>query len=142
MKKLTILLVFLLGFVGCASTRGTLPQKFGENPDVFCNLIQEPDPLLMGTWKGRFVRIKGRTTPDSNYVKYRLTKHGDKYALYFSRRWRSGKKRLAEWKNWTINGQEIAGEPQFGTRIFVEGSDVYFIMRGINKPVKMSRVED
>jgi hypothetical protein len=33
------------------------------------------------------------------------------------------------------------GEPQFGVKIFVQGSDVYFIIRGLEEPVKMSRVE-
>jgi hypothetical protein len=61
--------------------------------------------------------------------------------LYFYRTWKRGKKKKTEWKNWTINGQEILGEPQFGIKIFVQGEDVYFTIRGLEEPVRMSRVE-
>ncbi len=142
MKKLTIFLLFFLIFVGCASTPTTPTEGLGGKPDVFCNVIQKPDPLLMGTWQVYFVRTIGRSHPDDNYVKYRLITYDDKYALYFYRTWRGGRKKKTEWKNWAINGQEISGEPQFGVRIFVQGSDVYFTIRGLGEPVKMSRVED
>ena len=143
MKKLTNLLICLLIFVGCATTKETPPQEFGGKPDVFCNVIQKPDPLLMGTWECRFSRIvgKNRRRPDDNYVKYRLIKQDDTYGLYFYRIWHRGKKKKAEWKNWTINGKEILGEPRkFGVKIFVQGKDVYFTIRALDKPAKMSRV--
>jgi hypothetical protein len=143
MKKVTILLMYLLILVGCATTKGTPPQEFGGTPDVFSSVIQKPDPLLMGTWECRFLRTVGKSRPDNNYVKYRLIKHGDKYGLYFYRTWRDGKKKIAEWKNWTINGKEILGEPRkFGVKIFVQGEDVYFTIRALDKPAKMSRVVD
>jgi len=143
MKKLTILLIYLLIFVGCATTKGTPSQEFGVKPDVFCNVIQKPDPLLMGTWECRFLRTVGKSRPDDNYVKYRLIKQDDKYALYFNPIWRDGKKKKTEWKNWTINGKEILGEPRrFGVKIFVRGEDVYFTIRDLDKPAKMSRVDE
>ena len=143
MKRLTILLIYLLIFVGCATTKGTPPQEFGGKPDVFCNVIQKPDPLLMGTWECRFLRTVGKSRADDNYVKYRLIKQDDTYGLYFHRTWRDGRKKKAEWKNWTINGKEILGEPrQFGVKIFVQGKDVYFTIRALDKPAKMSRVND
>ena len=143
MKRLTILLIYLLIFVGCATTKGTPPQEFGEKPDVFCKVIQKPDPLLMGTWECRFLRTVGKSRADDNYVKYRLIKQDDTYGLYFYRTWRDGRKKKAEWKNWTINGKEILGEPrQFGVKIFVQGKDVYFTIRALDKPAKMSRVND
>jgi hypothetical protein len=94
MKKLTIFLIFLLTLVGCATTKETPPQEFGGKPDVFCNVIQKPDPLLMGTWECRFERIvgKNRRRPDANHVKYRLIKQDDTYGLYFYRIWHRGKK--------------------------------------------------
>jgi hypothetical protein len=142
MKRFTFLLIYLLIFVGCATTKGTPSQKFGGKPDVFCSVIQKPDPLLMGTWESRFLRtVKSRD--DDNYVKYRLIKRDDKYALYFYRTWRDGRKKKAEWKNWTINGKEILGEPRrFGVKIFVQGKDVYFTIRALDKPAKMSRVDE
>lgn len=142
MNKLAIFLTSFLIFLGCATKQGTQqPQEFGKNPDVFCNVIQQPDPLLMGTWKVEFVRTKGRANPDPNFVKYRLIKQEDKYALYFYRIWKDGKKKKMEWKTWDINGQQISGEPKFGVKIFVQDNDVYFFIRGLGEPVKMSRTE-
>ena len=141
MKKLTVLLILLLLLVGCATTKGTAPLEFGGKPDIFCRVIQKPDPLLMGIWECRFLRTVGKSHPDENFVKYRLLQQGEKYALYFYRTWRGGGKKKTEWKNWTINGKEILGEPRrFGVKIFIEGSDVYFTIRGLDEPVKMSRV--
>jgi hypothetical protein len=141
MKKLAIFLVFLFTLVGCA-TKGNAPSDDSElRPDTFCKVIQKPVPLLIGTWECRFTRASGTGKADKNYVMYQLMKYEDKYGLYFYRTWRSGKKKKTEWKNWTINGQEILGEPQFGVKIFVQGRDVYFIVRGLEEPVKMSRVE-
>jgi hypothetical protein len=133
MRRFTILLIYLFVFVGCATTKTTAPQEFGG----------KPDPLLMGTWECRFLRTVGKSRPDDNYVKYRLIKQDDKYGLYFYRTWRDGRKKKAEWKNWTINGKEILGEPrQFGVKIFVQGKDVYFTIRALDKPAKMSRVDE
>ena len=141
MKKLIIFLVFLITLVGCATKANTPSYDSELKPDTFCEVIQKPVPLLMGTWECRFTRAIGTAKADKNYVKYQLVKYEDKYGLYFYRTWRSGKKKKTEWKNWTINGQEILGEPQFGVKVFVQGSDVYFIIRGLEEPVKMSRVE-
>ena len=142
MKKLTVFLLFFLTLIGCAGTRTTTSEKLGGKPDVFCEVIQKPDPLLMGTWEVRFLRTVGRSRPDDNYVKYRLARYYDKYGLYFYRIWRSGRKKKTEWKSWTINGQEILGEAQFGVRIFVQDSHVYFTIRDLEEPVKMTRVQD
>lgn len=143
MKIFSILLICLLIFGGCATTKTTPPQEFGGKPDVFSRVIQKPDPLLLGTWECRFLRTVGKSRPDDNYVKYRLIKQDDKYGLYFYRIWRDGRKKKAEWKNWTINGKEILGEPrQFGVKIFVQGKNVYFTIRALDKPAKMSRVAD
>ena len=142
MKKTTIFLISFLTFVGCATKQGTSPQELGEKPDVFCRVIQKPDPLLLGTWESHFVRLVEEGQLDKNYVKYQLVEYNDKYALYFHRRYGNRKKRITEWKNWTINGREVSGEAKFGVRIFVQGSEVYFTIRGLEEPVKMSRVEE
>lgn len=140
MRKLIVYLVFLLTIVGC-SMKGKTPFDNTElKPDVFCEVIQEPDPLLIGTREGHFTRAEDWADLDKNYVKYKLIKYDDKYALYFYRRWHSGTKRANEWKNWTINGKEITGK--YGVRIFVQGSDVYFTMRGVKEPAQMIRVEN
>ena len=141
MKKLTIFLVFLSTLGGCV-TKGNTPVDDSElKPDTFCQVIQKPAPLLMGTWECSFSRYVARSHSDENYVRYKLINYDDKYAVYFYRTWKSGKKEIREWKNWTINGQEILGEPQFGVKIFVQGGEVYFTIRGLEDPVEMSRVE-
>lgn len=139
MKKLTIFLIFLLTFVGCAIKGGKSLSDLGE-PDAFCNVIQKPDPLLMGTWEGRYTRAADIADLDKNYIKYRLIEYDGKYALYFYRTWHSGQRKLKEWKKWAINGQEITGD--YGVRIFVEDNAVYFTIRGLKEPAKMSRVEE
>ena len=138
MKKLTIFLVVLLTFVGCGIKGGKSFSDL-EQPDAFCEVIQKPDPLLMGTWEGRYTRqtTKGM---DKNYIKYRLIEYDGKYALYFYRTWQSGQKKVKQWKKWTINGQEISAPGGYGVRIFVRGSDVYFAIRELKEPAKMSRV--
>ena len=143
MKKLTIVLVLLFTLVvGCA-TKGNTPSDDSElKPDVLCEVIQKPAPILLGTWECSFSRYVGKSRADENYVKYQLIKYEDRYALYFYRTWKGGRKKVGEWKNWTIKGQEILGEPQFGVRIFLQGEDVYFTIRQLEEPVKMSRVKD
>jgi hypothetical protein len=138
MQKLIIFFMFLLTLLGCGIKGGKSFSDL-EQPDAFCEVIQKPAPLLMGTWEGYYTRttLKGM---DKNYVKYRLIEYDGKYALYFYRTWQSGQKKVKQWKKWTINGQEISAPGGYGVKIFVRGSDVYFTIRGIKEPVRMSRV--
>ena len=138
MKKLIIFFMFLLTCLGCGIKGGKLFSDL-EQPDAFCEVIQKPAPLLMGTWEGQFSRPTTKGT-DKNYVKYRLIEYDGKYALYFYRTWRSGRKKVKQWKKWTINGREISAPGGYGVKIFVRGSDVYFTIRGIKEPARMSRV--
>ena len=138
MKKLIIFLIFLLTFVGCGIKGGKSFSDL-EQPDAFCEVIQKPDPLLMGTWEGHYTRTTTKGM-DKNYIKYRLIEYDGKYALYFYRTWQSGQKKVKQWKKWTINGQEISAPGGYGVSIFVQGSDVYYTIRGLKEPAKMSRV--
>ena len=138
MKKLIIFLIFLLTFVGCGIKGGKSFSDL-EQPDAFCEVIQKPDPLLMGTWEGHYTRTTTKGM-DKNYIKYRLIEYDGKYALYFYRTWQSGQKKVKQWKKWTINGQEISAPGGYGVKIFVQGSDVFYTIRGLKKPAKMSRV--
>ena len=108
MKRLSIGLIILLTFVGCSTKGAKSFAELGE-PDAFCEVIQKPDPLLMGTWEGRYTRAVDISNLDKNYIKYQLIEYKGKYALYFYRTWRSGQQKIKEWKKWTINGQEITG---------------------------------
>lgn len=142
MRSLAISLAVFFVLNGCSTTQVVTGEVGPElKPDVFCQVLQTPDPLLMGVWDGYFVREKGESNPDNNYVKYTLVKQGDQYALHFFRTWKRGRKKVDEWKNWTINGSEITGEAQFGVRIFVQDGGVYFTMRGLEEPARLSRVQ-
>ena len=94
----------------------------------------------MGTWEGRYTRTKDIAAMDKNYIKYQLIEYNGKYALYFYRTWQSGQKKVKEWKKWSINGKEITGS--FDVKIFVQGNDVYFTIRDLKEPAKMSRVQE
>ena len=139
MKRLSIALILLLTFVGCSTKGAKSFSEIGE-PDAFCEVVTKPDPLLMGTWEGRYTRAADVAKMDKNYIKYRLIEYDGKYALYFYRTWQSGQKRVKQWKKWTINGQEISAPGGYGVKIFVQGSDVYYTIRGLKEPAKMSRV--
>ena len=139
MKRLSIALILLLTFVGCSTKGAKSFSEIGE-PDAFCEVVKKPDPLLMGTWEGRYTRAADVAKMDKNYIKYRLIEYDGKYALYFYRTWQSGQKKVKQWKKWTINGQEISAPGGYGVKIFVQGSDVYYTIRGLKEPAKMSRV--
>ena len=139
MKRLSIALILLLTFVGCSTKGAKSFSEIGE-PDAFCEVVKKPDPLLLGTWEGRYTRAADVAKMDKNYIKYRLIEYDGKYALYFYRTWQSGQKKVKQWKKWTINGQEISAPGGYGVKIFVQGSDVYYTIRGLKEPAKMSRV--
>lgn len=141
MKSLTIIMISLFIIAGCAGTNPKTTQKSNEKPDVFCTVEHPPHPLLMGTWECSF---KQRNEEFPSYAKYTLIKYEDKYALHLYRAWKQGgRKKRTGWRDFIINGQQITGVPQqFGVRIFVEGEDVYFIMRDMDEPVRMRRVAD
>lgn len=142
MRSLAVSLAVFFVLSGCSSTRvvtGGGDSKL--RPDAFCRLLQAPDPLLLGSWQGYFVREKDGNNPDNNYIKYTLIKQGNQYALHFYRTWKFGRKKVNEWKDWTINGPEITGDPQFGVRIFAQDGGVYFTIRGLDEPVRLSRVQ-
>ena len=137
MQRLSIGLILLLAFVGCSTKGAKSFAEIGE-PDAFCKLIQKPDPLLMGTWEGRYTRDADVSDLDKNYIKYQLLEYKGKYALYFYRTWHSGQRKVKGWKKWSINGQEITGS--YGVKIFVQGGGVYYTIRGLKQPAQMSRV--
>ncbi len=105
-------------------------------PDVFCRVLKEPDPLLMGSWKCMFERRLEEGGWETDPAEYRLLKYEDKYALYFYRVSRGGKKKYMGWREWTINGAEITSD--MGVKIFTENGEVFFVWQD-GKPTKMTR---
>lgn len=73
---------------------------------------------------------------DTDPVEYRLIKYEDKYALYFYRVSRGGKKKYMGWREWTINGTEVLSDT--GVKIFTQNGEVFFVWQD-GKPTKMTR---
>jgi hypothetical protein len=142
MKKqfgMLLILILFLACTGCAGNGSSLlPMGAGSEPTTFCHVVSPPNPLLMGGWQIVYVRTTETGESDANPVKYWLVKHGDRYALYFDRITRGGKKRFMGWKDWTIYGDEISSDT--GVRIFVENGAVYYSWQG-QAPGRMNRIE-
>jgi hypothetical protein len=130
-----LILSILLGLVA-SSAASNLGGASGK-PDVFCQVTKEPDPLLMGSWKVMFERRLEEGGWDTDPAEYRLIKYEDKYALYFYRVSRGGKKKYIGWRDWTINGTEI--QSNTGVRIFTKDGEVFFVWQD-GKPTKMTRI--
>ena len=130
----------MLAFVACSMNGKTLFDNPELKFDAFWNVIQKPDPLLAGIWEGRFTRAEDRANLDKNYIKYKLIKYDENYGLYFYRSWHSGKRKVKEWKKWSISGQEITSN--YGVRTFVRDGNVFFNMRDVKEPAKMSRIQN
>ncbi len=137
MKRLStsaLMAITLLAFTACASASNL--GGASEKPDVFCRVIKEPDPLLMGSWKCMFERRLEEGGWDTDPAEYRLLKYEDKYALYFYRVSRGGKKKYMGWREWTINGAQITSD--VGVKIYTENGEVFFVWQD-GKPTKMTR---
>lgn len=131
-----VLLSFLLTAVSIPYAADNLAGS-KEKPTLFCQVVKEPNPLLVGSWKCTFERRTEEGNYETNPVEYRLLKYGDQYALYFYRLSRNGRKQYIGWRAWTINGDEITSDT--GVKIVAKDGDVFFIWQD-GKPTKMTRV--
>jgi hypothetical protein len=128
-------LLFFGALLGVAAAG---PPDAAGNPTVYCNVVQEPNAHLLGGWKCVFPLHLESGELDINPAKYWLVKEGDRYALYFDRIARNGKKRYSGWKNWTIRGAEI--DSGTGVRIYTQDGAVFF--RWMDEhPAKMTRID-
>ena len=145
MKRFLLSAIALLLLAGCSQkslVKSDHPTEPIEKPSTFCRVINPPNPLLLGTWEGSFLRSKSGKD-DQNFVRYKVIKYGDKYAVHQYRVWKKGRKKKVGWLSWVIDGDEIIGQPErFGVRLFVEGGAVYYTIRGLTEPVRMIRVSD
>jgi hypothetical protein len=139
MKRLSVsaLAVAILLGLAAFSTASNIGQAIGK-PDVFCQVLKEPDPLLIGSWTCIFERAIEDGKRETNPAEYRLIKSENQYALYFYRTSRDGRKRYMGWREWTINGTQITSGS--GVRIFVENGEIFFAWKD-GTPVKMTRVD-
>ncbi len=122
-----------------ASAAKTTPQDVAGAPSVFCKVLKEPNPRLMGGWQVMWHRYRtkqGRT--DINPVEFWLVKRENRYGLYFYRFKAEENTTYLGWRDWTINGDEIVSGT--GIRFFTDGTDVFFQWEN-DKPTKMTPTE-
>jgi hypothetical protein len=128
-------LLFLSALLGVA---GAEPPDEAGKPTVYCKVVQEPNPQLLGGWKCVFPLHLENGELDTNPAKYWLVKEGDRYALYFDRIARNGRKRYSGWKDWTIRATEI--DSGTGVRIYTEDGAVFLRWKD-DMPAKMTRID-
>ena len=131
----TFMVVVFLGLAACASM-SNLGGSEGK-PDVFCQVIKEPDPMLMGSWKCNFESDLEGGGWGWNTAEFRLVKYEDKYALYFYRVSLDRKEPYIGWRAWTIDGTQITSDT--GIKIFTHNGQVFFMWRD-GKPVQMTHI--
>jgi hypothetical protein len=132
--EIIILTVLIFAFSGCA-TSNTSPNittaTISETPTVFCTVLNEPNPMLMGGWQTRSIQAPTYGGILNDPVEYWLVKNGDKYALYFY-----GKSRTYTyigWKPFIIDRDEIRFSEDGNTlspgyrKIKTENGKVYFV---------------
>jgi hypothetical protein len=138
MKQLWIAVLLVVALLAWSPPAQALkPNDPKTKPTVFCNVLQEPDPALLGGWKCTAPLQLETGALDVNPVKYWLYKFDDRYALYFERIARDGRKRYQGWQTWTISGKEINSNQ--GIRIYTENGEVFFRWKQ-ERAVKMTRV--
>jgi hypothetical protein len=135
MKHL-LLVVFLVLAMACCQTMQS--SELNTKPTVFCSIVQEPDPVLLGGWKCTAPLGLEKGGFDINPVEYRLYKVDGQYALYFERIARDGRKRYGGWRPWTISGKEITSDT--GITIYTKNGEVFFRFKD-ERAEKMTRID-
>jgi len=143
MKSVSIVLMLVAFSVSCVFAApppvGISRSDIAGKPSVFCKVVKEPDPQLLGRWKCLWERyISKSSTTDPNPIEYYLAKYGDQYAIYFFRSKEGGERIYSGWRNFTIDGKTIRSDT--GVKIFTENGEVYFQFQS-DTPVKMTKVE-
>lgn len=140
MKKLVIMLCALLL---CAATSALAaeikPSDVSGTPNVYCRVVKEPNPALLGHFGCVHRRLNEETDAYvMEPIEYWLIKTGEKYALYFYRVKDGTGKKYRGWRKWYLEGDRInSGEMAY---MFVKDGDVYYSWRN-DKPTKMTRIE-
>ena len=140
MRKFAIAFCVLLVCAATAVLAAEIrPSDVAGKPNVFCTLVKEPDPALLGHYGCVHRKLNEKTNEYTmEPIEYWLVKIGDKYGLYFYRV-KDGKGKIYRgWRKWYIEGDKInSGE---SSQIFVKDGDIYFRWRH-DKPTKMTRIE-
>jgi hypothetical protein len=135
MKQLVTAVLVVLTLAGCQTMQFDAQNS---KPTVFCTVVQEPDPVLLGGWRCTARVPQERGAVDINPVNYWLIRVDGQYALYFERIARDGRKHYRAWEPWTISGKTITSDT--GVTIYTENWGVFFRFRD-ERPEKMTRIE-
>ncbi|MGA2223366.1 MAG: hypothetical protein ABSH41_02855 [Syntrophobacteraceae bacterium] len=126
-----------------AETGGISPSDIAGAPDKFCTVKKEPDPALLGGWKGVHQNYISKLSEHrAEPVGYYLKKVGNRYALYFYRKKQETDLTVTVyhgWRDWEIDGDQIVSST--GVKIFTKDGAVYYSWQNSNKPTRLSRDE-
>lgn len=140
MRKLLITLGLLLVYAATTVLAADIkPSDVAGKPDVYCKVVKEPNPALLGHFGCVHKKLDEKTNEYSmEPIEYWLVKAGDQYAVYFYRVKDGKGKTYRGWRKWYLEGDRInTGE---SGEIFVKDGDVYYGWKN-DKPTKMTRIE-
>jgi hypothetical protein len=115
------------------------PSDVAGTPNVFCTLVREPNPALLGHYSCVHRKLNEKTNEYTmEPIEYWLVKFGDQYGLYFYRV-KDGKGKVYRgWRQWYLEGDKInSGE---SPQILVKDGDIYYGWKH-DKLTKMTRIE-
>ena len=138
MKQVGIIfmIVLIFAFSGCA-TSNTSPNitsaTVSATPKVFCTVLNEPDPLLIGGWQCRSIasQLSRGARILNDPVEYWLVKKDNQYAFYYYHTSRNTSH--IGWQPFIIDGNKIrfskdGTTPSAGySKIMTENGKVYFV---------------
>jgi hypothetical protein len=140
MKQLLITASLLLVCAATAALAAEIkPADVAGTPNVYCRVVKEPNPALLGHFGCVHRRLNEETDAYvMEPIEYWLVKVGEKYAIYFYRVKDGTGKKFRGWRKWYLEGDRInSGEMAY---MFVKDGDVYYSWRN-DKPTKMTRIE-
>ncbi len=131
--------ILLLNAASPALAAEIKPSDVADKPTVFCKVVKEPNPALVGHFGCTHQTRRPKTDAIAmEPIEYWLLKVGDQYGLYFYRVKDGKGKKLRGWRKWYLEGDRInSGE---SAEIFVKDGDVYYGWKS-DKPTKMTRID-
>lgn len=141
--RFLLLAVIIIFLGGCQTTGSTsaVTSAANEAPPS-CNVIAEPNPILVGEYACVVTGANSRGVHFSNPVSYKLAKLPDNsgYSLFYSFQPARGTS-LVGYQNGTINGNTVSFKAPSGRTIqFVaEGNTVYFVSPTSGERFAMAR---
>jgi len=138
-KRAITLCILLLCATSIVFAAEIKPSDVAGTPKVYCKVVKEPNPALLGHFGCVHRRLNEETDAYvMEPIEYWLVKVDDKYAVYFYRVKDGTGKKFRGWRKWYLEGDKInSGEMAY---IFVKDGDIHYGWRS-DKPTKMTRME-